>query len=258
MSKSEQLVLKHKELLKVSKQCPSMREIDFINSCLSGNQIYKKSIPKETFLRYDLDNYAKNRNFSIKEAYKVVLDILEDIFSTTGKVAIDLSSRQVWYTNLLSGYKVEESTYSIWIQWNAAAIYMVSGLMPPGSFTYIDKRMGALGSKKKYLMCELLQRNLYKGEFYLLVNDIYLECCVGDDEYKDFSDFQKRILKPTIEAIKATMGVEIKHKKSFNKVNFKVVGGMKEAKKVQVDKEQYEKLQKENKQYKIYGNVLEE
>ena len=261
-------LLKHKDIIQATQFCPGMNEIDFINSCLKGSQVFRVRIPEGVFVPVDIDNFAQNRGLTRNKAYHAILDILERIVDKgEGFMKISLNKNTVWHTNLIYDYKTDEMNNSISIQYNTKALEKVSGTMIPGTFTYVDSRMGAVSSKKRYLLYELLETQRYKEKFTLTVQQIREACKIQDYEYSEFRDLQRRLIRPTLADIKNKLGITIEYnkKRGTDKIDFQVTETPKvsihAAKDISISKEEYEeyrKLKKEEHQRKIYeGRVLD-
>lgn len=214
-------ILKHDNVLALTRIFDTMDEIRFFNSCLVlTNQ--KKTFAD--FLHYPLDiaGYADKGGISLGQAYDELVKLVE-IYKNKN-IEIPLGNGQIWVVSLIHSYIKDDDTRSLQVLFDERLIPYISGRMSFGEFVYIDDRMGATSSKKRYLLYELLHKRLYNVEinqsFTILTKEIREYLKIPPEEYKEYKFLNVRVIKPTIEDIWETLGIKLSYKGNKVSITF--------------------------------------
>jgi len=198
MMNSKQVILKHDQLQNLSSRFESIDEQRFLNSCLID--VYQRDLlDRESYYPVDINNYASKQNISLGKAYQELKQFAERF---TESLKIELPTGETWVTRLIYSYKYDDSNISLSIRFNEEIIPYISGDMPKGEFCTYNARLDTVPSNRRYLMGELIQRNLYKlskeGKFILSIPSIRYALNLKEGEYKVYSGLYQRVIKETL------------------------------------------------------------
>lgn len=215
------VVLKHDAFAEVGKKFESIDEHRFLNSCLE-NTYQRKLLCENTHYTVDVHAYALKSNVSLGRAYQELVDIAKKYMDTVLEIKVDKST--TWRTTIIHDMTYDDNLYTIAIQWNKKIIPLISGEMIKGSFCYYDSRMDKVPSSKRYLMGELLQRNLWKLKkqafFVLKVPEIRYHLNIQDDEYQEYKELNRTIIKATLKDLEKNLNIKLYAKGNRHQVRF--------------------------------------
>lgn len=223
------IVLKHDLMFEVTKKFESIDEHRFLNSCLQGN--YQRELFNEAkYYPIDVRNYASKQNVNISKAYEELIELVTKYKETTVKIPLD--DNRTWHTSLIYDFIVDRSLYTIQVQFNKKIIPLISGEMEAGKFSIYDAKLDKISSNRRYMMCELIQRNMWKiqkfGFFILTIPEIRSGINLKETEYKQFKDLNRGIIQASIKDIASNLGIRLKATGNKVKVRFEpdVYGGL--------------------------------
>lgn len=223
------VVLKHDLMFEVTKKFESIDEHRFLNSCLQGN--YQRELFNEAkYYPIDVRNYASKQNVSISKAYEELIELVTKYKETTVKIPLD--DNRTWHTSLIYDFIVDRSLYTIQVQFNKKIIPLISGEMEAGKFSIYNSKLDTISSNKRYMMCELLQRNMWKiqkfGYFILTISEIREAINLQEHQYKEFKALNRSIIQASIKDLADNLGIRLKATGNKVKVRFEpdVYGGL--------------------------------
>lgn len=208
-----QKILKHYDMVTITREFDNMDAIRFFNSCLIG-KYQKEEFDKEEFYPVDIDYYAKQAKISRGKAYDEAYSLAKRFLGTS--ITVDLGKGNFWDSSLIYEIQYNKDQQVLRIKWNLKLIPLISGNMERGKFLYIDARMSDIKSSKRYFLYEFIQKNLYKfnkdSEVILSTAEIREAAKVESTEYTDFKELNRRLIKPTLQDIYEKLGVKLKAK----------------------------------------------
>lgn len=233
-------ILKSHELAKFCQEFPSIDEHRLIASALH-KLFHAELFDSRTYYPVDVSLYAVQSGLTISKAYNEILNIVRDW--GTKEVAHKLDDSRTWYTRIIYDIIGDANLNTIQVRWNTEVIGMISGKQEPGKFAIYDSRMTAIGSPRRYLMYELLQRHLYRlGESFSfpLIDDEgyrYFELSLAEireatntvETYPAYKDLNVNLISPTLVKMREVLGINLeivprKVGKAVRYVAFRVVG----------------------------------
>jgi hypothetical protein len=177
-----------------------------------------KLLDSDLCYKIDVANYAEKNGISEGMAYTELKKMLYHHF----KAAIDIPQEgtSVLRTHIIMQFKYDDILRNLEVKFHKEIIPLLSGHMPKGTYSYFDVRMDAVPSNRRYLMGELIQRNMWRftkeTSFALTIPEIRNALNLRETEYTNHCDLVKRIITPTMEDIAEIMGryinFEKKHK----------------------------------------------
>jgi hypothetical protein len=234
------VVLKSHELAKFCQEFPTIDEHRLITSALH-KLFHALEFDSKTYYPVDVGLYAEQSGLTLSKAYREILGIIRAW--GTEEVVHKLDKSRTWYTRIIYDIIGDDDLFTIQVRWNIEVIGMISGKQESGKFATYDSRMTAVGSNKRYLMYELLQRNMYKlgDKFKFPTIDAdgykYFELSLDDireatntvDRYPAFKDLNVNLIIPTLEDMQKLIGISLeslprKVGKAIRFVSFRVVG----------------------------------
>jgi len=219
------IVLKHDELTKVTKAFNSIDEHRFLNSCLASN--YQRELfDKAKYYPVDVNSYAMKQNISLGKAHTELIAIIKKYMETTIQVKLD--DDRTWFTSIIYDFVSDSSIKSITVQFNKKIIPLISGTMEAGKFCMYDSRMDKVPSTRRYLMAELIQRNMWKiekdGYVVLQVVEIREALNMLEGEYKEYKELNRTVIQPTLRDIVDHLGIQLVGKGNRKEVRFSKLG----------------------------------
>lgn len=218
VQKDKQIILKHDLLVEVTKKFESIDEHRFLNSCLEGTY-QRELLASEKYYAVSVTNYAKKYNVSIGKAFTELTDLITRYKETTLKIPLD--DNTVWHTSIVYDFITDKATNTIQIKFNKKIIPLISGDMEKGRYCLYDGRLDVIPSNRRYLMGELIQRNMWRidkhGFFILQVKDIRESINLLPTEYMDFKDLNRCVIQASIKDVKKQLDIHIKAKGSVKK-----------------------------------------
>lgn len=206
-------ILKHDLLREISKRFESIDEQRFLNSCLVDNW-QREKFNRDEYYPISISYYAEKQNISLGKAYTELIELAEKY---TAKLEIPLEGKKVWRTQIVYSYKKDPENLTLEIKFNEEIIPYLSGDMIAGTYATYDARLAGIPSNKRYIMSEILQRNIWqirkKGSFILTLEEIRRGLNLDEGEYKQYGDLYTRILKPTLKDMAKIQGEYILMKK---------------------------------------------
>lgn len=235
--KSENMILKHDVLKDITSKFNTIDEHRFFNSCLQGN--YQRNLLNESiYYPIDVRNYAYKSGISIGNAYAELIILVKKYKETTLEVKLD--DNRTWYTSIIYDFIGDKELNTIQVQFNKKIIPLISGDMEAGKFCLYDTRMDKVPSSRRYLMGELLQRNMWKiqkyGFFTLKTSEIREELNLKDTEYKEFKALNRSIIQQSIEDLVDNLGISLKSIGNKYEVRFETYLGEVITKKMKKEK----------------------
>ena len=223
------IVLKHDLMFEITKKFESIDEHRFLNSCLQGN--YQRELFNEAvYYPIDVRSYASKQNVGISKAYEELIDLVTKYMETTVKIPLDTD--KTWHTSLIYDFIVDKSDFTIQVQFNKKIIPLISGEMEAGKFSIYNSKLDVIPSSKRYKMCELLQRNMWKikkfGYFILTVPEIRDAINIKDHQYREFKALNRSIIQASIKDLASNLGIRLKSTGNMNRVRFEadLYGGL--------------------------------
>lgn len=240
--KSENMVLKHDALKDITSKFDTIDEHRFLNSCLQGN--YQRNLLSEsTYYPIDVRNYAYKSGLSIGAAYKELIILVKKYRDTELEVKLDES--RTWCTSIIYDYIIDKDFHTIQVQFNKKIIPLISGDMDVGKFCMYDTRMDKVPSSRRYLMGELIQRNMWKitkyGFFTLKTSEIREELSLGPKEYEEFKALNRSIIQQSLEDLVDNLAISLKSVGNKYEVRFERYLGEVITKKMKKEKEKLAK-----------------
>jgi hypothetical protein len=233
--KTDYVVLKHDDLRELTKSLTSIDEQRLVNSCLT--LVHQgKLLDSDLCYKIDVANYAEKNGISEGMAYTELKKMLDYHF----KAAIDIPQEgtSILRTHIILEFKYDDTSYNLEVKFHKEVIPLLSGHMPKGTYSYFDVRMDAVPSNRRYLMGELVQRNMWKftreESFILSIQEVRSALNLKDNEYPGPYDIVRRIITPTMGDIAEIMGRYINFKKKHKSFIF-----------TEVSKEEFGKVTKE-------------
>ena len=101
-----------------------------------------------------------------------------------------------------------------------------------GKFSIYNSKLDVIPSSKRYMMCELLQRNMWRvkkfGYFILTVPEIREATNLQEHQYKEFKALNRSIIQASIRDLADNLGIRLKSTGNMNKVRFEadLYGGL--------------------------------
>lgn len=220
MQTKDTTILKHDQLLSITRKFDSIDEHRFLNSCLKG--IYqRKLISDNVYYPIDVENYASKTGTSLGQAYT---ELLELITKYREEVEIPIEGNKIWCTSIIYDYIRDDEAKSIQVQFNRKIIPLISGNMTPGNFCSYDDRMDKVPSNRRYLMGELIQRNLWqlkdKDSFTLTIQAIREGINLKEGEYREYKELNRCIIQKTIKDLADNLGIKMVAKGNKSRVVF--------------------------------------
>lgn len=211
---TENTIRKHDKLQTLSSKFNSIDEQRFLNSCLSDN--WQRELFSETgYYPVNIGNYASKQGISIGKAYTELKKHAQDF---TKELRVLLDTGETWVTRIVYDYKFDDSKSALSIRFNNDLIPYISGNMLEGTFFTYDNRLDLVSSNRRYIMGEVIQRNLWKlkkdGKFILTIPDIRFKLNLKETEYKVYGALYKRIVKETLKDFAEIRGEYILTKKT--------------------------------------------
>lgn len=223
------IVLKHDLMFEITKKFESIDEHRFLNSCLQGN--YQRELFNEAiYYPIDVRSYASKHNLNVSKAYEELIDLLLRYRETTLKIPLDTD--KTWHTSLIYDFIVDRRDFTIQVQFNKKIIPLISGEMEAGKFSIYNSKLDTIPSNKRYKMCELLQRNMWRvqkfGYFILTVPEIREAINLKEHQYKDYKALNRGIIQPSIKDLASNLGIRLKSTGNMNRVRFEadLYGGL--------------------------------
>lgn len=206
-------ILKHENMLALTRELQGIEEIRCINNCLVG-QYQKLRFDESRFYPVDVGKYAEQSGLTICQAYHKILPILSYFRDTQIVVKID---NYELHTSVVHRYKNSEDMYTIEVQWDRDIIDWISGEMLPGEFVYVDHRMSEVSSSRRYLLYEFLTKYIYRLKTVedvveIATGELRDACGIGPQEYKEFKELNRRVIRPTLEDIYQKIGLRLEIK----------------------------------------------
>ena len=224
LKENSKLVLKHDNMREVCKQFENIDEHRFLNSCLENNY-HRKLLCENTYYLVDVHAYSVKSGVSLSRAYKELLDITKKYMDTVLEIKLD--NNTVWRTTLIYDLHYNDENCTISVQWNKKIIPLISGEMLKGTFSFYDTRMDKVPSSRRYLMGELIQRNLWKLKkekfFVLSVPEIRQHLNMKDTEYMEYKEINRTIIKATLKDLEKNLGVKLVAKGNRFRVQFSYI-----------------------------------
>jgi len=223
------VVLKHDLMFEITKKFESIDEHRFLNSCLQGN--YQRELFNEAvYYPIDVRSYASKQNLSISKAYEELIDLVTKYMETTVKIPLDTD--KTWHTSLIYDFIADKSDFTIQVQFNKKIIPLISGEMEAGKFSVYNSKLDAIPSSKRYKMCELIQRNMWRikkfGFFLLTVPEIREALNLKDHQYKEFKALNRSIIQASIKDLAGNLGIRLRSTGNMRRVRFEadLYGGL--------------------------------
>lgn len=216
-----QKILKHYDMVTITREFDNMDAIRFFNSCLIG-KYQKEEFDKEEFYPVDIDYYAKQAKITRGKAYDEAYSIARNLRDTV--ITVDLGKGNLWDSSLIFEIKYNKEQQVLKIKWNMKLIPLISGNMERGKFLYIDARMSDIKSSKRYFLYEFIQKHLYlldkQKEIVVTTSDLRDAAKVDTTEYLEFKELNRRLIKPTLQDIYKQLGVKLVVKGNKHTVTF--------------------------------------
>ena len=220
MKSEKKVVLKHDMLQLLGREFSSIDEQRFLNTCLVDNY-QRVQFNREEYYPVNIINYAEKQNISLGKAYTELLNYVQDF---TKELRIPLQGGETWVTRLIYSYKYDQANLTLKVRFNEEVIPYLSGEMIAGTFSTYDVRLDKVPSNRRYLMSELIQRNLWKFKynesFTLSVGDIRSALNLKDTEYLVFADLTKGVIKKTLTDLAEITKIYLRVKKNRLGVTF--------------------------------------
>ena len=220
MKEGKKIVLKHDMLQLLGREFSSIDEQRFLNTCLVDNY-QRVQFNREEYYPVNIINYAEKQNISLGKAYTELLNYVQDF---TKELRIPLQGGETWVTRLIYSYKYDQANLTLKVRFNEEVIPYLSGEMIAGTFSTYDVRLDKVPSNRRYLMSELIQRNLWKFKynesFTLSVGDIRSALNLKDTEYLVFADLTKGVIKKTLTDLAEITKIYLRVKKNRLGVTF--------------------------------------
>ena len=218
--KGKDILLKGDRLREISKRFESIDEQRFLNSCLV-DVFQRELLDKENYYHVSITDYASKQNISLGKAYTELKELLY-IYKKT--LEIPLPTGETWVTSLIYDFKYDDDNLILSARFNEKIIPYLSGDMEKGTYCLYDNKMGTVPSNKRYIMGEVIQRNLHKlgklGEFTLSLPYIRGELNLKITEYRVYSDLYKRVIKETLKDLADIKEVYLTAKKTSRGITF--------------------------------------
>lgn len=198
MVDTNKCLLKHDTVIALTAKLDSIDEHRFLNACLVDSW-RRVELDEREYYEVNIGHYAERSGRTLGQAYSELKAML-----TRGmeKIEVNIGGGWTWVTSFVYDYKYSDEDVSIKVRWNKDIIQYISGDMPKGEFFVYDKRMDVIPSSKRYVLCELIQKNLHKmkvkGEWVISYKKLREFLCLEDSSYPKYGDFYKRIIKPTL------------------------------------------------------------
>jgi len=216
-----QKILKHYDMVTITREFANMDAIRFFNSCLIG-KYQKEEFDREEFYPVDIDYYAKQAKISRGKAYDEAYSLAKRFLDTS--ITVDLGKGNFWDSSLIYEIQYNKDQQVLKIKWNMKLIPLISGNMERGKFLYIDARMSDIKSSKRYFLYEFLQKHLYlfdkQKEIVVTTSDLRDAAKVDSSEYLEFKELNRRLIKPTLQDIYKQLGVKLTVKGNKHTVTF--------------------------------------
>ena len=220
LKNEKKVVLKHDMLRLLGREFSSIDEQRFLNTCLVDNY-QRVQFNRDEYYPVNIANYAEKQNISLGKAYTELLNYVQDF---TKELRIPLQSGETWVTRLIYSYKYDQTNLTLKVRFNEEVIPYLSGEMIAGTFSTYDVRLDKVPSNRRYLMSELIQRNLWKFKynesFTLSVSEIRSALNLKDTEYLVFADLTKGVIKKTLTDMAEITKIYLRAKKNRLGVTF--------------------------------------
>lgn len=191
-------ILKHDQLQALSSKFTTIDEQRFLNSCLSDNW-QRVQFSSSGYYPVNISNYASKRNIGLGKAYSEIKKHAQDF---TRELRVLLATGETWVTRIIYDYKFNDEELTLSIRFNKDLIPYISGDMVNGTFYTYDERLDSKPSNRRYIMSEILQRNLWAlkrdGKFVLTIPEIRFGLNLKETEYKVYGALYKRVIKETL------------------------------------------------------------
>ena len=215
---NKQIVLKHDLLNEVTKKFESIDEHRFLNSCLEGTY-QRELLASEKYYPMNVESYARKQSISLGKAFTELTELVTKYKETTLKIPLD--DNTIWHTSIIYDFITDKSSNTIQVRFNKKIIPLISGDMEKGKYCLYDGRLDVIPSNRRYLMGELIQRNIWKlekyGFFILHVAEIREKIGLLSTEYIDFKDLNRCIIQASIKDVKKQLDIHIKARGSVRK-----------------------------------------
>lgn len=217
----EQPILKSDRLVEITSKFDSIEEQRFINSCLVG--IYqRKLLDPEHYYPIDIAHYADRRGVTLGKAYTELKELAK--IASEKSVDIQLEGSQRWFTRVIYSYRYSDLDLTLDVKFNEELVPYLSGDMLKGTYTIYDSIMDKVPSNRRYIMAEVIQRNLWqlkKRDFFILkLSEVRKALNLADTEYKVYADLNKRIISLAVKDIAELKNIYLKVKKTKQGIIF--------------------------------------
>ena len=198
--------LKHDLLISIGKELESIDDSRFIYACL--DLLPQWQLLSDNYYLVNIASYSQWANLPYPQAYLELKSLADKHTRYRIKVAIQGST--VWDTSLIYDYIYNDESKFIQVKFNTKLLPLISGEMTKGEFHRYDNRMAAVSSNKHLLLSEFLQKQLWRVSLKndLVIQTIELrEACNCTELYKEYRDFNKRVIQPTLTNMGSILGV---------------------------------------------------
>jgi hypothetical protein len=211
---SDTKILKSDELRELTKTFTSIDEQRVLNSCLTLTH-QGKLLSEDLTYNIDISNYAIKCGLTNSKAYLELKDKLN--FYLKSIIDIPCEGTSVLRTHILADFKYDDIERTLRVRFNKEILPLLSGEMTRGTFCYFDARMDNISSNKRYLMAELIQRNLWRlhkdNVFVLSLTQVRESLNLNENEYILCKDIMSKIIKPTLKEFAILRGEYLSCKK---------------------------------------------
>lgn len=216
------VIRKHVDCVELTRAALTLQEIRLLHSCLYNvNQLEELT----GLIPVNLEKFAEVNKLRPYEAFTEAEKIVKEWF--TKAYEFPLVNGKYYYSTLIVTAEINVKYKTISIKWNDDFIPLISGKMPPGQFISVNIKMSKTSSKMRYVLYEALQKKIFKlfnkGTNYIEYSVEELRKITDcEDKYLDFGDFNKSVIKPTLDDIYKNTGLKLyaTKRRSWTKVKF--------------------------------------
>jgi hypothetical protein len=185
----------------------------------------QQQLATDTEFEINLFKFAELNKAPIAEAYSLAVQCTNKWLTSIYKVTTPDNCTTM--TPLLAKLIHDEKEKRIFITWNPSFVSLISGDMVPGTFIKSDIRMSLSRSKTRYNLYEELQKHIYilfaknRASFDISLEELRFASGVTT-QYPEYKDFNKYVLKPTLEDIEKLIHISLQAEKrrSWNFIRF--------------------------------------
>lgn len=187
-------VVKHDDFIKLTNSFSTIDEYRAINCCL--NLLEQEDLLTEG-LAYpvDITRYATLSGIHYALGYSELVSFMKTHINT-----------------FFNSVELEEKLKLIKVVWKPEIIPLISGEMQPKTFIKSKLPMDSIKSYKQYRLYEKLQKYLkvisIKGDVRLFTTDLR-EAANCVTTYKDYTEFARNIIIPTLNSIEKELGTKL-------------------------------------------------